>query len=133
MNYRNGPEIALLIIGILGLVKAVFGLASPELVKRFAAWWIAFARRVNTLLAGLCVVAGVVLWLIVLAGQPAAYWLVLLFGVALIGAAAVYARPERLEAWVRALLLDRKPYMIRILGGISLVVSVILIWIALRG
>ena len=133
MTHREAPEIVLLVIGLLGLVKAVFGLASPDLVKRAAEWWLRIAARVNTLIAGVCVLLGLLLWVAVLAGQPLVNWVLLLIGIGFVGGAAVYAKPGRLETMVRAFVLDRKPYMIRVLGAVGGVVSILLIWIALKG
>lgn len=122
----------LLAIGIIGLVKAVLGVARPSIVRRFGTWWAKAALQVNTLTGLLCIVLGAALWACVLYPQPLTHWLVLAFGALAAWAGSVYLRRELFTKLMRGVLLDRSDGFVRTVFLIGGLVSVLLIWVAAR-
>jgi hypothetical protein len=126
------PKTVLIVLGFLGLIKAVLGLANPDLLKRLSAWWVELAARMRALPVALCAALALLALVAVLPGQSLAHWLLLLYGLVFIWGAALYARPERMRELARTLLLEREAYMVRILCAILAVLCFAVVWIGIR-
>ena len=133
MTRDSFPRVVLMVLGILGLIKAVIGLANPELTKRVTSWWINVSSRMVLIPVLLCAALAVLVWVAVLAGQPLVHWVLLAYGLLFLWGATVYAKPERVRNLAQAFIIDRQPYMIRILSGLLAVLCFLVVWIAIRG
>jgi hypothetical protein len=126
------PKTVLIVLGFLGLIKAVLGLANPELLKRLSAWWMDLAGRVRALPIVLCTAMALLALTAVLAGQSLVHWILLLYGLLFIWGAVLYAQPDRMRELARALLVDREAYMVRILCGVLAVLCFLVVWVGIR-
>ncbi len=115
MKIDNSPSTILLVLGILLLLKAVFGAAVPETMKRVAERWTRAARQVNTLLAIVCLALAVALLIVVLMHQPLTNWMLAVLALLYAWTASVVYRPDTYERVVRRTLLDRKPMTVRVI------------------
>jgi hypothetical protein len=125
--------VVLLALGILGLIKAVIGLTNPEFSKRVATWWTGLASRAMVIPVALCAALALLVWIAVLAGQPLTHWILLAYGLLFLWGATVYAKPERVRELAHAFIIDRQPYMIRIMSGLLAVLCFLILWVAIRG
>ena len=132
MNMQHAPAMVLLIVAALALLKSLWILGAPESFRTFADGWLRVVRRVGTLMVVLLVVLAVVLWGLVLFHQPLVNWVLTILGGACIGAAFLYSRPDSLERLARVCLLDRARGVLRLWAAIGMLVSLWLVWIAVR-
>jgi hypothetical protein len=127
----NHIQTALIVIGALALAEATWGLASPYGVKRFAGWFVKVARPTQPAVGVFFLGATVLLWVVVLLGQPLSSWLVLICGLvfALVGLLCFKAgsMQKLLSIWI----LNRTAVMVRIIYGVELVVAITFIVVAL--
>lgn len=133
MNHNHLSYTILLILGIMGLVKSIFGLAQPSLMKRLCIWWSKAVPQVNTLIGCVCFLMAIALWAVVLIDQPLTNWLLVLFGVLCAWIGTVYFRPHDFQKLLNVLILDRKPIMIRVVFLATAILSIFFIWVAVKG
>ena len=133
MNVERAPAVALLVVGILSLVKSVAAVAAPEGFKRFAGGWVALTRRVNTLVGVCCILLAAALWVCVLLGQSIVSWIVVVLGGCCLYAASVYFRRESFEKAAQVLVLNRSPRTVRIWGVLGGLLGLAFVWMAIRG
>ena len=132
MTQSDLPRTVLLVVCICGLVKGVVGLARPSFFKAVGAWQARTARGLAVPAAiGLLLLAAA-LWVVVLLDQTLVNWLVVAFGALFAAAADFYLHPERLEKLLGALVLQRNAVFIRAISALIVLVSLLLIWAALR-
>lgn len=128
----NLHEKVLLVLGIVGLAKSLFGLVKPFALKKAAAWWAGAMKHVNSLAGGVCILAGAALWVLVLAGQALTVWILVLIGFGFAWLGTLYFRVESFQKLLSVLYLDRKRVALRLIFGFGAVISILLIWVALR-
>lgn len=133
MNTRHLPQTVLLVLGIIALVKSVWGLAHPSSLKRVGVWWSKAAMQVNTLFGWACISIAVGLLVAVLFDQPLTNWLVVMLGALCAWAGIVYLRPDDLQKLLKTAILDRGLGMIRVTSFISAIIAILLIWVAVKG
>jgi hypothetical protein len=132
MNTSRIAAHVLLVMGILGLIKAVFGLARPDLSRRFVTWWSKAALNVNTLLGCFAILIAGAIWGVVLYGQSLVNWLLLALGVLIAWAGSVYLRPERFTRLMKQMFLDRSDGWLRFLFICTALISLVMILAAGR-
>ena len=125
--------IVLLVLAVLGLIKSISGLVSPQIMKRVSERWVVIAGRAGKGIAVLCVLLGGALWALVLYHQEIVDWILLAYGMALGWCASMYLSPEKTKALIRKLLLERSNAFIRFISFLGVLVTSLLIWIAIRG
>jgi len=130
LGVKNG---ILLFVGLMALVKSVWGLAAPGSFKKLAAWWSTAAAQVNTLMAVLCACVALILWGVVLINQPLSNWLLALIGLLCMLSCVLYLRVETLQKFLDAMLIQRSPWAIRLLSLVGLAIAVLCIWVAAKG
>ena len=123
----------LLVLGLLVLVKSIWGLGWPASTKSAGIWWSKAALHVNTLFGCVCILLGVALWIAVLIRQPIANLLVALFGILVAWIGTVYFRIDDFQRFIKAVALNRSLTAIRVISLISGAVAVLFIVIALKG
>jgi len=123
----------LFVIGIIALIKCIWGLGWPSSTKSLGLWWSKAAMQVNTLTGCIYILVAVALWIAVLIHEPLANVLVALFGVLMAWVGTLYFRPEEFQKLIRAVVLNRSLVAIRVISLITGAVSVILIVIAIKG
>lgn len=127
----NARSRVLLAIGILMLAKAVFALVRPESFRAFAHGWLRTVRHVNTLVGITCMLIGLALFFLVLFPQPLVNWMLGILGILTIYGGTLYLRPSEFERVAEALVLRRRPLVIRMLGALTLALAAWIIWAAL--
>jgi len=133
MTYEQTPPIIVLILGILALIKAVWGVVRPAGLQSVARWWAEAPRQLRVVMGTIAILIGLALWLVVLAGQPLSNWILVIYGVLLIWAGTLYFRPGRFVDFLNRTTLNRSLAAVRLISiGIGLVAG-LLIWIAIRG
>ena len=130
--HLNLREQVLLALGIIGLAKSAWGLIQPFTLKKLAGWWAHAAMQVNTLAGCVYIIAGVALWVLVLAGQDLTVWVLVAVGFGFVWMGTVYLRAESFQKLMRVLYLDRKRVALRLIFGLGAMISILLIWVALR-
>jgi hypothetical protein len=133
MNPIRAPAVALLVVGILGLVKTVWALAAPDGFKRFVGGWLKVVRHVNTLVGLVCLLGALTLWVCVLLGQSLVNWMVAALGGLMAFGASLYFRPDALEKALQTLVLNRGNLSVRLLAAAGLVFCLLLLWAGVRG
>ena len=123
----------LIVLGLLVLVKSIWGLGWPASIKSAGAWWSRAALQVNTLFGCVCVLLGVMLWIAVLIRQPIANLIVVLLGALFAWIGTVYFRTDDLQSFMKTVVLNRSLTVIRVISLISGAVAVLFIIIALKG
>ncbi len=123
----------LLVLGILGLLKSIWGLIKPFSMKRFCEWWSRAVLQVNTLMGCVCILIGILLWVVILIRQPLANLLLAILGVFFAWIGTVYFRPADFQKLLRWVVINRSLVTIRLLSLISAVVCIFLIVVAIKG
>ncbi len=127
----NTLQIILVVVAVLTMLEAVWLMASPASYKKFAAGWLRVAAQVPTLLPILLAAIGIVLWGLVLIGQPLYRTLSILLGVFFVLAAVLYADRQQLTRLTDHVLLKRSPRLLRVFGVGILIVAALVLWVAL--
>lgn len=130
MNIDRLPGMILLVVGIIGVVKSVWGLLQPDTVKRVAAWWLSAVMKVNTLTGCLLFLVALGMWGTILLHQPLAHWLVVAVGLLFAWAASLYLRPAALQRVMKAMILNRGVQALRLMFLVAAAASLLLIWVA---
>lgn len=133
MNQGHLSHTILLVLGILALVKSIWGLAGPSSVKRVSMWWSRAVLEVNTIIGSICVLAAIALWAVVLIDQPLANWLLVVFGILFAWAGTIYFKPRNFQKLLNIIVLDRKPITIRVMSLVAGIIAVFLIWVGIKG
>jgi hypothetical protein len=132
MNTEHLPHKVLLVLGIMGLLKSLWGVIHPDSAQRAGRWWSRAALQVNTLAGCTCLVLAVALWAVVLIDQPIANWVLVAIGSAAAWTATVYFRPDQFQRLMDRLVLDRKPVFVRVVSACAALLCVLFIWIAFK-
>jgi hypothetical protein len=106
---------------------------SPESFQKFAGWWVRLAVRMPLLMGGLCGLLGLAIWVVLLLSQPLVNWVLGLFGAAFLAGAFLYMNTQALQKGADACILKRGPMALRASFALGIVVSVLVLWVALRG
>ena len=122
----------LLVLGIIILIKSIWGVGWPSSMKSLCSWWYKAAMQVNTLTGWAYILVGVALWITLLINQPLASMLVAVFGALLVWGGTLYLRPQEFQKFIRGIVLNRSLVALRLIFLFSGAVSVILIVIALK-
>lgn len=125
-------HICLLGIGILLLLKSVWGIAAPGSAKKAVGWWCRFAGRMNRLLALICIALALAVWGVVLVHQPMTDWLLGLCGVVLACTAVVYLDRDTFQRWANVLVLQRGTWLLRLFSVVGVLVATLMIWAAVK-
>lgn len=133
MNQGHLSYTILLVLGILALVKSIWGLASPSSVKRVSMWWSRAVLEVNTIVGSICVLAAIALWAVVLIDQPLANWLLVILGILFAWAGTIYFKPRNFQKLLNIIVLDRKPTTIRVMSLVTGIIAIFLIWVGIKG
>ena len=94
---EKAPAVAVLIIALVSLLKGLWMLFGPGAFKSFLARWVKVVRQINTLTGIACVLLALLLWLVVLLGQPPEHWILVVVGGLFVFAASLYFRREVFE------------------------------------
>ena len=123
----------LLVIGLLAALKSAWMLISPASFRRMAAWWAKCIVQVNTLAAWVCFALAVALWVLVLANQDLADWLLVIIGLGAAVGGLFYLRRDGIEPLVGRVVTSRGNLALRGMAVIGLALSLFILWVALRG
>ncbi|MDP6847452.1 MAG: hypothetical protein QGI24_01570 [Kiritimatiellia bacterium] len=120
----------LLCLGVLGLIKAAWGIVAPKSMQKVTKWWIKAASQVNTLIgiAALLLAAG--LWVLVLWNQDLVNWLLVIMGVFFAWAATAYFRKDDFQKFAKGLIIDRTIPFVRTVSVIGALLFAAIIWAA---
>jgi len=129
MQIDNLPSTILMVLGILLLLKAILGAASPAIMQGLAQRWTKVARQMNTLLAIASLLIAVALLVVVMLHQPLTNMLLAALALLFAWSGAIYYRPDSYERIVKSFLLNRKPMQVRIifvcLGLVAIAILVV--------
>lgn len=129
----NTLQVILVVVAVLAMLKAVWIMAAPGSYKKIAVLWLRIAAQTPTLLPLLLVAIGIVLWGLVLIGQPLHLTLAILLGAFFVLAAGLYANQAMLKKVTDNVLLNRSPRVLRLLAVAVFVVAALVLWVALTG
>lgn len=133
MNDHGPAQTILLILGIIVLVKSIWGIAHPSSMKSTANWWARAIPRVNTLCAIVYIVIAAGCWIAVLLDQPLTNWLLAAFGALFAWAGTIYLKPQELTKLIKRMAGDRSLAAIRIISVVSALIALFLITVAYKG
>lgn len=133
MREMNLPQTILLVLGLMMLIKSVWGIAHPSSMKRLGNWWSRAAFQVNTLCGIACMVIAAGMLIAVLLDQPLTNWLLVAFAALFGWAGNVYLKPQELEKLIRTVVVNRTTLAIRIISVVSAIVALLLIRVAYIG
>ncbi len=122
---------ALMVVGALALIEAVWGLAAPQSIKKIAGWFVKVAPSSNKLLGFLCVLIAIGLCALILAGQPLSAWVLLLVAGMCLGMGVLCLKPQGLQHMLTGWILNRSQVFVRLLYAIELIAAAVFIWLAL--
>lgn len=131
MSTQHLPEIILLAIGIMAVIKSLWGLFHPGSFRDVALWWTRAVTKVGTLVSVLLFLCAIAVLCVVLLDQPLVNGLLILLAMMLVWAGTVYLQPSTIERMVDFLVVDRSSVGIRILSAVSLLIGLALAGIAL--
>ena len=123
----------LLVLAILGLAKSISGLVGPQFMKRFSERWVVIAGKAGKPIGVLCMLIGAALWALILYKLEPVSWILLVYGVFFGWSASIYFRPGRAKSLVMTMLLERSNAFVRIISGLGVLTTALLIWVALQG
>lgn len=123
-------QIILLIIGVTGLLKSVWGIAHPASFRRFAGAAVKIIGYVPNFYGFAVATIGVIFWIVILVGLPVSNWALAAFGLlfVLVGMSAV--QRGGIGFLANPLVTRQNLLVIRILSLISIIISAVVIWIA---
>lgn len=129
----NSIQTALTVVGVLALLEAVWGLASPKSIKRIAGWYLQVSRAKHRPVGIFLFAAALLLLVIVLAGQPLSAWLLIFMALVFAAFGIVCFRENAVHRLLKSWIMNRTEPFIRFLYGLELVLGAFLLWVALTG
>ncbi len=132
MNGQALTQTILMVLGIIVLMKSVWGIAHPASMKSVANWWSKAVLQVNTLCGIGCVIVALVLWIAILLDQPITNWILFFFGAFFAWAANVYFNPQDITKLTKRLCTDRSPAALRVMSAVSAIIALLLIYVAYK-
>ncbi len=132
MNEQALTQTILMVLGILVLIKSVWGLAHPASMKRVANWWLKAVLQVNTLCGIGCIIVAVGLWIAILVDQPLTNWILFIFGAVFAWSATIYFNPQQIEKVIKRLCSDRSLAALRVMSAVTAVIGLLLIYVAYK-
>lgn len=127
------PGVILLVLGVLGVLKSTVGLVKPAWWKRGAAWGSRALAHVPHLAGGLGMAFGAFCLVAILLDQPLRLWVLGLLAALYIGVGVLCLRQGAIQRMLDALVIERPLPVLQVLAGAGLILSVALLWIAVRG
>ena len=124
-------HLALVVVGLLMLCEAVWGLAAPRSIKRLVDVSLPSLGASAPILGGSLLALGTFLWFLILLDLPIVYWLLLFIGALLGGAGLICFREGGLELLLRSLVVERSVAMLRLMYGLELVAALWFVWLSL--
>ncbi len=126
-------QIILIVVAVIAMLESVWLLAAPASYKKFVVLWLRVSGRLPTLLPLALTAIGILLWLLVLAGQPIYRIIGVLLGAFFVLGAFLYSRREVMVRLTENMLLDRSPRVLRLLAVGVLLAAACVLWIAITG
>jgi hypothetical protein len=126
------PHTLILIIGLIGISKAVWALVATESFLAFAERWRKILPRISGLIGLGAVLIGVALWSSFMIYRPMAHWILLALGLLylLIGISTLSSRGTSTVDRLFNLLTSK--FLLRVLSLFSIIICALLIWVAVK-
>ena len=131
LDLRHG---IILVLGVLGLIKALLGLIRPFMFKDMAKWWVrVMTRHVNTLIGCVLILMAGGMWTVVLLNAELVDWFLVGFGALAGWLGFVYFKRESIERLIDVVIINRRKVGLQIMFAITGIISILFIWVALTG
>ncbi|MBL7077741.1 MAG: hypothetical protein ISS31_09740 [Kiritimatiellae bacterium] len=125
--------IVLIVIAAIGLLKALFAIIGPGVVKRFVSWWRDAGAMLHKVGGGICIVFAGLLLAVVLMQHEIVDWILMLLAVLMAWGANLYFREDDVKKLLDSVILKRGDNFLRAISLCSGAICGILLWIAITG
>ena len=121
----------LLVIGIIGLLKSIWGLLHPASFKKITTLITKWIGYIPNFYGFALALMGVIFWIVILVKLPIHNWALAAIGLLLVWAGITCIHKNGIGYVTNPLIVKRTSLVIRISAVICAVISALIIWIAI--
>jgi len=126
------PHTLILIIGLIGISKAVWALLATESFLAFANRWRTILPRISGLIGIGAVLIGATIWSSFMIYRPLAHWVLLALGLLYVLFGVSTLSPTSSPPLARLFHPPRSKFLLRLLALGSIIICAVLLWIAVN-
>ncbi|MDA0322281.1 MAG: hypothetical protein O2923_06135 [Verrucomicrobia bacterium] len=126
------PHTLILIVGLIGISKAVWALFATDSFLSFVKGWQKLVPRISGLLGIAALLVGIAIWASFMIYRPLAHWVLLGLGLIYLLFGISTLSPTSSSPLARLFNPPRSKFALRVLALVSIIICTLLLWIAVK-